>query len=74
MGRPHDGDEGKMLRRDDVLSRLTDEEREFWMMRYEMKLSNREVAQRLGDTSDNVSARYRRLLRKCRVLAKDDEG
>ena len=63
-----------MLHRDDIWSWLTDEEREFWMMRYEMKLSNREVAQRLGDTPGNVSARYRRLLKKCRALAKDDEG
>ena len=50
------------------LSRLTDAEREFLMMRYEMGLSNHEVAQMLGKSPGSVSARYSRLLKKCRNL------
>ena len=51
-----------------ILSRLTDAEREFLMMRYEMGLSNHEVAQMLGKSPGSVSARYSRLLKKCRNL------
>ena len=57
-----------------ILSRLTDEEREFLMMRYEMGLGNNEVAQMLGRSPGSVSARYSRLLRKCRALAEESRG
>ena len=52
-----------------ILSRLTDAEREFLMMRYEMGLDNNEIARMMGKTPNSVSARYSRLLKKCRVLA-----
>ena len=57
-----------------ILSRLTDEEREFLMMRYEMGLGNNEVAQMLGRSPGSVSARYSRLLKKCRALAEEGRG
>lgn len=52
-----------------ILSRLTDEECEFLMMRYALGLSNEEIAKILGGTSSSISARYSRLLKKCRRLA-----
>lgn len=55
-----------------ILSRLTDAEREFLLMRYELGFNSNEIAQMLGCTPSSIRTRYSRLLKKCRNL--DMEG
>ena len=54
-----------------ILSLLSEDERDFLLMRYSLGLTNDEVAQIKGGTANSVSARYHRLLKKCRRLADD---
>lgn len=56
-----------------ILKRLSDAEREFLVLRYEMELDNGEIAQLLGISRDTVCMRYVRLLRKCRSLYEEIE-
>ena len=52
----------------ELLRRLRAEERELLTMRYWLGLSDREIGQELGITEKAVSARFHRLLEKCRKL------
>ena len=52
----------------ELLRRLRADERELLTMRYWLGLSEREIGQALGITEKAVSARFRRLLEKCRKL------
>jgi RNA polymerase sigma-70 factor (ECF subfamily) len=52
----------------ELLRRLRAQERELLTMRYWLGLSEREIGQQLGLTEKAVSARFRRLLEKCRKL------
>ena len=54
-----------------ILRLLSDEEREFLLLRYSLGLTNEEIAKIKGGTANSVSARYYRLLKKCRRLADD---
>ncbi len=52
-----------------ILCRLTEEEANLLMFRYQLQLSNAEVGNILDISTDAVSKRYQRLLQKCRQLA-----
>ena len=52
----------------DLLRRLSDEERELLSMIYFQKMSNAEVGEVLGINAKAVSERHRRLLAKCRKM------
>lgn len=54
----------------EILRQLRVEERELLTLRYWLGLSDREIGQRLGVTEGAVNARFRRVLEKCRKLAK----
>ena len=51
-----------------ILRQLSEEERSFLALRYEMKMSNSEIAELIGLTPVAVSQRYHRLLEKCRKV------
>ena len=51
-----------------ILSELTEAERDFLELRYGLELSNEEIAQILNITAKAVSDRYRRLLNKCKKI------
>ena len=51
-----------------ILQKLTDDERNFLALRYEMELMNEEIAVSMGISINAVSHRYSRLLEKCRRL------
>ena len=53
-----------------LLRQLSEEEVDFLMMRYQMNLSNGEIAEALAINESAVSKRYRRLLDKLRELDK----
>ena len=52
-----------------ILCRLTEEEANLLMLRYQLQLSNAEVGNILDISTDAVSKRYQRLLQTCRQLA-----
>ena len=52
----------------DILRQLRPPERELLTMRYWLGLSDREIGQRLGVNEKAVSARFHRVLEKCRKL------
>ena len=52
-----------------ILSYLTNSERDFLALRYQSGLSNEEIGKILGIQPKAVSERYRRLLKKCREIA-----
>ena len=52
-----------------ILSYLTNSERDFLALRYQSGLSNEEIGKILGIQAKAVSERYRRLLKKCRDIA-----
>ena len=54
-----------------ILERLSADEREFLALRYELELTNVEIAELTKSTANAVSSRYRRLLEKCRRIAND---
>lgn len=51
-----------------ILIYLSDEERDFLELRYELDLKNQEIADMLGISVKAVDNRYRRLLEKCRSI------
>ena len=51
-----------------ILQKLSDGEREFLALRYEMELTNEEIAVNMGLSTNAVSHRYSRLLAKCRQI------
>lgn len=51
-----------------ILRHLSEEERSFLAMRYEMNMTNSEIGELMGLTPEAVSQRYHRLLEKCRAL------
>lgn len=51
-----------------ILQKLTDDERNFLALRFEMELMNEEIAVSMGISINAVSHRYSRLLEKCRRL------
>ena len=51
-----------------VLVKLSEDEREFIDLRYQMELSNPQIADIMGISPKAVSERYRRLLGKCRRI------
>ena len=55
-----------------VLNRLTEEERRFLMLRYEIGLTNDEIANMACVSPNAISARFYRLLKKCRKLLEED--
>ena len=59
------------LRVYEILRQLSEEERSFLALRYEMKMSNSEIAELMGLTPVAVSQRYHRLLEKCRNVDKN---
>ena len=52
-----------------ILIHLSDDERDFLELRYELELKNQEIADILGISVKAVDNRYRRLLEKCRNIA-----
>ena len=54
-----------------ALRQLSEEERSFLALRYEMKMSNSEIGELMGLTPEAVSQRYHRLLEKCRNVDKN---
>ena len=52
-----------------ILSYLTNSERDFLALRYQSGLSNEEIGKILGIQAKAVSERYRRLLKKCKDIA-----
>ena len=52
-----------------ILIHLSDDERDFLELRYELELKNQEIADMLGISVKAVDNRYRRLLEKCRNIA-----
>ena len=51
-----------------ILRQLSEEERSFLAMRYEMNMTNSEIGELMGLTPEAVSQRYHRLLEKCRKV------
>lgn len=51
-----------------ILIHLSDDERDFLELRYELELKNQEIADILGISVKAVDNRYRRLLEKCRNI------
>lgn len=73
---PHDNPHDKPSLKDpsneklyNILIHLSDEERDFLELRYELNLKNQEIADILGISVKAVDNRYRRLLEKCRDIA-----
>ncbi len=56
-----------------LLQQLTEEEGDLLMYRYQMSLSNAEVGEILDISVEAVSARYQRLLKKCRQMSRQME-
>ena len=54
-----------------ILQKLTEDERNFLALRYEMELTNEEIAISMGISVNAVSHRYSRLLKKCRQIDDD---
>ncbi len=54
-----------------ILQHLSPQEREFLNLRYGMQLSNDEIGAMYKINGKAVSERYRRLLKKCREIAKE---
>lgn len=54
-----------------ILEKLSASEREFLALRYELEMSNIEIANIVNSTPNAVSSRYRRLLEKCRNIANE---
>jgi RNA polymerase sigma factor (sigma-70 family) len=54
-----------------ILQHLSPQEREFLNLRYGMQLSNDEIGAIYSINGKAVSERYRRLLKKCREIAKE---
>ena len=76
---PESGGKDDTLRNPDniwlarILCRLTEEEANLLMFRYQLQLSNAEVGNILDISTDAVSKRYQRLLQKCRQMAAEEE-
>ena len=51
-----------------ILQKLSEEERTFLALRYELDMTNAEIGKLMGLTPASVSQRYHRLLEKCRKL------
>ena len=51
-----------------ILRQLSEEERSFLALRYEMNMTNSEIGELMGLTPEAVSQRYHRLLEKCRKV------
>ena len=51
-----------------ILQQLSEEERAFLALRYELDMTNAEIGKLMGLTPASVSQRYHRLLEKCRKL------
>lgn len=51
-----------------ILWHLSEEERSFLALRYEMNMTNSEIGELMGLTPEAVSQRYHRLLEKCRKV------
>lgn len=51
-----------------ILRHLSEEERSFLALRYEMNMTNSEIGELMGLTPEAVSQRYHRLLEKCRKV------
>ena len=51
-----------------ILRQLSEEERSFLALRYELDMTNAEIGELLGLNPVSVSQRYHRLLEKCRKL------
>ena len=51
-----------------ILRQLSEEERTFLALRYELDMTNAEIGELTGMTPVSVSQRYHRLLEKCRKL------
>lgn len=51
-----------------ILRQLSEEERKFLALRYELEMTNAEIGELLGLNPVSVSQRYHRLLEKCRKL------
>ena len=51
-----------------ILRQLSEEERKFLALRYELDMTNAEIGRLMGLTPESVSQRYHRLLEKCRKL------
>jgi RNA polymerase sigma-70 factor (ECF subfamily) len=51
-----------------ILRQLSEEERTFLALRYELDMTNTEIGELMGLTPASVSQRYHRLLEKCRKL------
>lgn len=51
-----------------ILKKLSEGERELLALRYEMELTNEEIAEHMGLSVNAVSHRYSRLLAKCRRI------
>jgi RNA polymerase sigma-70 factor (ECF subfamily) len=51
-----------------ILRQLSEEERKFLALRYELDMTNAEIGKLMGLTPESVSQRYHRLLEKCRKL------
>lgn len=73
---PHDNPHDKPSLKDpsneklyNILIHLSDEERDFLELRYELNLKNQEIADILGISVKAVDNRYCRLLEKCRDIA-----
>ena len=59
------------LRVYEILRQLSEDERSFLALRYEMNMTNSEIAELIGLTPVAVSQRYHRLLEKCRNVDKN---
>ena len=51
-----------------ILRQLSEEERKFLALRYELDMTNEEIGELMGLAPATVSQRYHRLLEKCRKL------
>ena len=54
-----------------ILRQLSEEERAFLALRYELDMTNAEIGELMGVSPVSVSQRYHRLLEKCRKLDKN---
>lgn len=54
-----------------ILQQLSEEERAFLALRYELDMTNAEIGELMGVSPVSVSQRYHRLLEKCRKLDKN---
>ena len=58
-------------RKEAMLRGLSEEERAFLALRYELDMTNAEIGELMGVSPVSVSQRYHRLLEKCRKLDKN---